>query len=156
MLDASVASTRRIAADLRPLVLDDLGLGPAVEWLAQNFRQRTGIPCELDADEELDLPEPYASAVFRMVQESLANVAKHAHAQHVRVHLLREGDRLQLRVQDDGVGFDTTAARKPNSLGLAGLRERAQLIRGQVQVRSTPGQGTVVEATIGLPPEACA
>src|SRR5688572_31662009 len=73
MLDAAVASTRRIAADLRPLVLDDLGLVPAIEWLVQNFTQRTGVPCRLEADESIELREPYATAVFRIVQESLAN-----------------------------------------------------------------------------------
>ena len=151
MLDMSVAATRRIAADLRPLVLDDLGLVPAIEWLAQNFSQRTGVACELEADEELELQEPYATAVFRIVQESLANVAKHARAREVRVGVLRVGPEVRLSVVDDGVGFDPSAARKPNSLGLAGLRERAQLVRGAVSVRSEPGRGTTVEALIPVP-----
>ena len=148
MLDASVAATRRIAADLRPLLLDDLGLGPAIEWVVQNFTQRAGVPCELDLDEEVDLPEPYATAVFRIVQESLANVAKHAGANRVRVRVAREGRELLLRVEDDGQGFDTGASRKPQSLGLVGLRERAHLLQGRLQVRSAPGQGTCVEARI--------
>jgi signal transduction histidine kinase len=85
MLDASVAATRRIAADLRPLVLDDLGLVAAIEWLTQNFTQRHGVACALDMDEDLELHEPYATAVFRIVQESLVNVAKHAGASQVQV-----------------------------------------------------------------------
>jgi PAS domain S-box-containing protein len=150
MLDAAVASTRRIAADLRPLVLDDLGLIAAIEWLAQNFTQRTGVPCELDADEELELVEPYATAVFRIVQESLANVAKHAKATQVSVRVAREGAALVLSVQDDGAGFRPEDPRKPQSLGLAGLRERAHLLRGEVHITSAPGSGTRVAARIPL------
>ncbi|MEJ6023579.1 PAS domain-containing sensor histidine kinase [Ramlibacter sp. PS4R-6] len=148
MIDGAVASTRRIAADLRPLVLDDLGLMPAIDWLVQNFRQRHGIECRLEADEDLELAEPYATAVFRIVQESLANVAKHAQARRVTVSVMPVERGLRLVVQDDGAGFDTGAARKPGSLGLAGLRERAQLLKGTVAVQSRPGQGTTVEAFI--------
>jgi PAS domain S-box-containing protein len=148
MLDTAVASTRRIAADLRPLVLDDLGLVPAIEWLVQNFSQRSGIPCELEMDEELELGEPYATAVFRIVQESLVNVAKHARASMARVRVERDGDDFVLVVQDDGQGFRVADPRKPQSLGLVGLRERAHLLRGEVRVSSAPGEGTRVEARI--------
>jgi PAS domain S-box-containing protein len=148
MLDAAVASTRRIAADLRPLVLDDLGLVAAIEWVVQSFTQRTGVPCQLLADESLELDEPYATGVFRIVQESLTNVAKHARASEVVVELHPKGDMLVLRVQDDGVGFRTDDPRKPQSLGLVGLRERAHLLRGEVAIDSRPGGGTRVEARI--------
>ncbi|GAB3767111.1 hypothetical protein GCM10028796_27720 [Ramlibacter monticola] len=148
MLDTCVASTRRIAADLRPLVLDDLGLVPALEWVVQNFMQRTHVPCELIVDEDLELEEPFATGVFRIVQESLQNVAKHAEATQVEVELNSEGDYLLLRVQDDGIGFRPSQPRKPQSLGLVGLRERAQLMRGELRVDSSPGAGTRVEARI--------
>ena len=148
MLDGSVAATRRIAADLRPLLLDDLGLAPAIEWLVQNFSQRTGVPCALEIDEELELQEPYATAAFRIVQESLANVGKHAQARQVRVRVAREGSEIVLDVQDDGVGFQLAHPRKPQSLGLIGLRERAHVLKGSVQITSAPGQGTRVEARI--------
>jgi PAS domain S-box-containing protein len=148
MLDSCVASTRRIAADLRPLVLDDLGLVPALEWLVQNFTQRTSVPCELIVDESLELEEPFATGVFRIVQESLQNVAKHAEAQRVEVEIQMQGDYLLLRVQDDGIGFRPSAPRKPQSLGLVGLRERAQLMRGELRVDSSPGAGTRVDARI--------
>jgi PAS domain S-box-containing protein len=151
MLDASVAATRRIAADLRPLVLDDLGLVPALEWLVQNFTQRTGVACALDADEEMELGEPYATAVFRIVQESLANAAKHAQARKVSVALLLTEDAVTLEVRDDGIGFDPEAPRKPGSLGLAGLRERAQLAMGTVEIHSAPGAGARVKAVIPVP-----
>jgi len=153
MLDSSVAATRRIAADLRPLVLDDLGLMPAIEWLVQNFQQRHGIACVLDGDEDLELGEPHATAVFRIVQESLVNVGKHAQAGRVKVGVQPVAGGLRLRVEDNGVGFDIAAGRKPNSLGLAGLRERAQLVNGTVSIQSTPGQGTMVDAFIPLPAE---
>ncbi len=152
MLDASVASTRRIAADLRPLLLDDLGLAPAIEWLVQNFTQRHGTPCALVIDDDLDLPEPWATAVFRMVQESLNNVAKHAGAQQARVHVALEGSELRLLVEDDGRGFAVDAPRKPHSLGLFGLRERAHLLHGSVRIESAPGRGTRVEARMPVPP----
>ncbi|MEJ7931906.1 PAS domain-containing sensor histidine kinase [Ramlibacter sp. AN1015] len=151
MLDASVAATRRISADLRPLVLDDLGLVPAIEWLVQSFTQRHGVPCALDADESLELGEPHATAVFRIVQESLANAAKHARANQVWVRVAREGREIVLSVRDDGQGFRTDADRKPQSLGLIGLRERAQLLEGTVRIASAPGQGTRIEARIPAP-----
>jgi PAS domain S-box-containing protein len=154
MLDAAVASTRRIAADLRPLVLDDLGLVAAIEWAAQSFTQRTGVPCRLRLDESLELPEPYATGVFRIVQESLQNVAKHAAATEVVVEVLPRGDALLLRVQDNGRGFSPSEPRKPQSLGLVGLRERAHLLRGELRVDSSPGAGTRVEARIPLGQEA--
>ena len=154
MLDSSVAATRRIAADLRPLVLDDLGLAPAIEWLVQNFSQRTGVSCDLDIDEELELQEPYATAVFRIVQESLFNVGKHARAGSVQVRVAREGGEMVLSVQDDGVGFQLSDPRKPQSLGLVGLRERAHLLQGKLSVASAPGQGTRVEARIPVREEA--
>lgn len=152
MLDRTVAATRRMAADLRPLMLDDLGLVPAIEWLASNFMQRCGVPCTLSVNDELELelPEPYATAVFRIVQESLNNIAKHAAASHVMVTLDRTLDTVRLRVQDDGCGFFSDGARKPQSLGLLGLRERAQLLGGSVVIRSGRGKGTTVEVSIPL------
>jgi len=150
LIDGAVASTRRIAADLRPLVLDDLGLVPAIEWLVQNFRQRTGVECLLQADETMELGEPYATAVFRIVQESLANITKHARARRVQVSVRLADGGLHLKVQDDGVGFDVKARRNPNSLGLAGLRERTHLLRGSAAIDSQPGRGTTIDAFIPM------
>ena len=151
LLDGAVASTRRIAADLRPLLLDDLGLGPAIEWLAGTFTQRHGVPCRLSIDNEFELEEPYATAVFRIVQESLANVAKHAHASQASVAVERAGGAIVLAVRDDGRGFDPVLDRKAGSLGLMGLRERAQLLNGTIAITSARGQGTLVEVRIPVP-----
>ena len=142
---------RRIAADLRPLLLDDLGLLAAIEWLGPNFSQRTGVACTLLADEDLELQEPYATAVFRIVQEALANVAKHAGATEVAVVIGSLPGEITLSVRDNGKGFVTGMPRKPQSLGLMGLHERAQLLNGRVSIDSAPGQGTSVGVTIPLP-----
>jgi len=155
LLDQTVAATRRIAADLRPLILDDLGLVPAVEWLVQNFTQRTGIACDLVVDEpEFELAGAHATAVFRILQESLTNISKHAKASHVDVTLERGNGALSIRVRDNGIGFSTQAPRPPQSFGLAGLRERSQLLGGESRVVSAPGQGTTVEVRLPLAQDA--
>jgi PAS domain S-box-containing protein len=151
LLRSTITATRRIASDLRPLVLDDLGLVPALEWLVQNFTQRTGIPCDLAVDDpNVELPGTHSTAVFRVVQESLTNIAKHAQASKAAVRLARRGAMLVVRIEDDGVGFATESPRKPNSLGLLGLRERASLLSGDTSITSAPGEGTTVELRLPL------
>ena len=151
LLDSTVATTRRISADLRPLVLDDLGLGAAAEWLAQNFTQRTRVPCDLSVDAACaQLGEPHASALFRILQESLTNVARHAHANRVEVRLERSGDDAVLTVRDDGVGIDRSARPNPRSFGLRGISERVMLLGGTVEVAGRPGAGTMLVARIPL------
>jgi signal transduction histidine kinase len=151
MLGETVASTRRISADLRPLMLDDLGMLPAIEWLVQNFTERSSIACELNlTSPDLELQEPYATAVFRIVQESLTNVARHADASMVEVTIGRRGDVIILQVRDDGRGFAQAQPRKPNSFGLLGMRERAYLLDGEVLIDSTPGAGTCVSVRIPM------
>jgi len=151
MLDGTVAATRRISADLRPLMLDDLGLLPAVEWLVQNFSERTGIACDLSIETpDLELGEPYATAVFRILQESLTNAARHAQASLVEVSLAGSAREVLLKVRDNGRGFVTDDPRKPNSYGLLGLRERAYLLDGEVRIDSERGRGTAIEVRIPL------
>src|SRR6185436_17791723 len=102
LLEGTVAATRRIAADLRPLMLDDLGLVPAVEWLVETFTERNGIPCELPVSgSELELPSAHATAVFRIIQESLANVGKHAQDSRVKVAIEQNGSEVTLSIRDD-------------------------------------------------------
>jgi PAS domain S-box-containing protein len=150
LLRSTVAASRRIASDLRPLILDDLGLRDAVEWLAQDFTKRTQIPCRLSISDELDLAQMQSTAVFRIVQESLANVAKHAQASEVAVAIRRDDAGVFVRVRDDGRGFSLDDPRKPASLGLLGLRERAALLGGIARVASAPGAGTTVEVELPL------
>jgi hypothetical protein len=151
LLDTTVAATRRISADLRPLMLDDLGLVPAAEWLVQNFTERTGIRCQLAiAEGDHDLGDPHATTAFRILQESLTNVAKHAQAQNVEVRLAQKNGEIVINVRDDGVGFAPQDPRKPNSYGLIGMRERAYLVGGQLRIDSTPGRGTSIEVRLPI------
>lgn len=157
LLDEAVVATRRIAADLRPLVLDDLGLVAAADWLVQNFRQRHRIECKLIVEPpDLDLAEPQATAVFRIMQESLTNIGRHAHASRATLSLKRDGNHVLLIVQDNGVGFDLSTPRKLNSFGLSGLRERAYLVAGEVSIESAPGLGTSITVCIPLPAQQAA
>ncbi|WP_241300693.1 sensor histidine kinase [Burkholderia stabilis] len=147
----AVAATRRIASDLRPLMLDDLGFAAAMQWLVEDFRHRHGIACALHVEPpELQLDEPYATAVFRIAQEALANVARHAAASHADVDLVCGDDAIALTIRDDGAGFDPGAPRKSSSFGLVGLRERAYLVGGTLQIATTLGEGTTVEVEIPL------
>ncbi len=153
MLATTVAATRRIAADLRPLMLDDLGLLPAVEWLVQGFRSRTGTACTLDIPTpDFELDEPYATAVFRILQESLTNAARHAQANAVRVTLCRDASHVTLVIDDNGRGFATADPRKPASYGLMGLRERVSMLNGDLTIDSRPGAGTRIAVQIPLEP----
>ncbi len=152
LLDGTVAATRRISADLRPLVLDDLGLAAAADWLAQNFTNRTGVACELVVERDFDdIPDPHATTLFRALQESLTNIAKHAQASRVEIALSREGGQLLLTVHDDGAGFRPDDPRKPASYGLLGLHERAYLLGGDVTIDSAPGRGTMIEMRLPEP-----
>jgi len=155
LLDTTVAATRRISTDLRPLMLDDLGLVPAAEWLAQNFTRRTGIACTLEVlPPDLDLEDPEATTLYRILQESLTNVAKHAGATQVEARMERLREEISLRVSDNGRGFSQTEGRKQGSYGLLGLRERVYLVGGKVDIESTPGAGTRIIARIPITPKA--
>jgi signal transduction histidine kinase len=151
LLDKTIAETRRIASDLRPTMLDDLGLIPAAEWLTQTFTERTGIPCELAiGSDPLAVPESHATAVYRILQESLTNVARHAQATRVDVSLAQIGNEIALTVRDNGIGYSTTEPRKTNSHGLIGMRERAYLLGGRMEIESAPGKGTAVQVRLPL------
>ncbi|MCU9953222.1 MASE4 domain-containing protein [Burkholderia sp. BKH01] len=151
MARGAVAATRRIASDLRPLMLDDLGFAAAMQWLVEDFRHRHGIACTLHVEPpELQLDEPYATAVFRIAQEALANVARHAAASHADVDLVHRDEAIALTICDDGTGFDPGAPRKSSSFGLVGLRERAYLVGGTLRIATRLGEGTTVEVEIPL------
>jgi signal transduction histidine kinase len=152
MLKGTVAATRRIASDLRPLMLDDLGLVPALEWLVQNMSQRAGIACDFTIDDPgLVLPPAHSTAIFRIVQEALTNIAKHAGATRAEVAVRQHEESVRITIHDDGVGFATDDPRKPSSYGLLGLRERATLLRGTATIRSEPGAGTAIAIELPLP-----
>jgi PAS domain S-box-containing protein len=155
LVDGTVKSVRRIATGLRPLVLDDLGVVAAVEWLVEDFSRHHDIQAELDLGmEDLALDDRRASAIFRIVQESLTNVARHSGAQRVEVSMHREGDRLLLRIEDDGKGMPPEAAAGAKGFGLVGIRERVSMCGGQLTIANGPTGGTAIEASIPIGEEA--
>jgi PAS domain S-box-containing protein len=144
LVDSVIRLQRDLVSSLRPAVLD-LGIAAALEWLVGEFSERTGIACELRLSEsQIEFDADQTTVVFRIVQESLTNVARHARANHVRVAVERLPDRYVISVQDDGLGFDPQAPRDPKSLGLIGLQERAQMLGGQLDVRGGRGTGTII------------
>ncbi len=149
LIDDTIGTVRRIATGLRPGVLDDLGLAAAVEWQAQEFEQRTGIRCALRTNVgEAPLDPLLSTAVFRIFQESLTNVARHSRASRVAVALEHSGTDLVLEVRDDGVGITAAEAANARSIGLAGMRERAQLVGGGVFISGAAGAGTTVRVQV--------
>ena len=147
LVDAVIRVQRDLVYSLRPAVLD-MGIGPALEWLVGEFGDRSGIECELRMSEtELGLDADQTTMVFRIVQESLTNITRHSQASRVDIALRRDGDDYCLTVQDDGTGFDTSSARNPKSLGLVGVQERAQMLGGQLELRSSPDSGVCIKVT---------
>lgn len=149
LVDRTLTAVKRIETNLRPAALDMFGLAAAVEWLADQFREHEKIDCELAiAPPDLELAEPCSSTLFRIVQEALANVAKHSRASRVEIALRREDDTVRLNIADNGIGFDIAAPRKTDSYGLAGLRERVHLVSGRISIQSAPGQGTRIAVVV--------
>jgi len=151
LTDAVIERVRRISAELRPGVLDDLGLLAAFEWQGQEFEQRTEATCSIRSnfgDERLD--PAVSTAVFRIFQEALTNVARHARAHHVDVTLVREDGHLTMTVQDDGVGIPAEAGQSLTALGLLGMRERARRLGGTASVLPAEEGGTVVRVRVPL------
>ena len=144
-IDGAMDTVRRIATDLRPSVLDDLGLVAAVEWQCQEFERSTGITTQLEVQAaHPELEKSCATTVFRILQEALTNVARHARATRVHVALQVSAEELTLGVRDNGTGISEAALSSPRSLGLIGLRERALAAGGELVIRGVRGQGTTV------------
>ena len=154
LTDISVSTLRRIASELRPSVLDDLGLAAAIEWQAQQFQARTGIVCHYESSlENIELSPEQSTAVFRIFQEALTNVLRHAQAIRVDIKIEIDDGVFVLSVSDNGKGITTDGKSEQQSLGLLGMRERAHLIGGEVSIASAEGQGTVV--TLRVPIAGC-
>ena len=145
LIDDTIHSVRRIASGLRPEVLDQVGLTAAVGWQAADFQKRTGIRCKVELPPQP--PEPdreRATALFRIFQEVLTNVARHAKATRVDIALKTDNDTLILEVQDNGKGIESEKTENPKSLGLLGMRERVLLFEGKLEIEGKPGKGTRV------------
>jgi signal transduction histidine kinase len=144
MVDALIDSVRQIASELRPGILDHLGLLAAIEWQIRQFQLRTKIKCtyELDADVHFDKNE--TTVIYRILQEILTNVARHSKAKSLKISLIKRGNLFCMKVMDNGVGFDLKSDKCKNSLGLMGMRERAMSISGKLEIESIIGNGTTV------------
>jgi len=151
LIDKTIQSVQKISAELRPVMLDDLGLGPAIEWLAQDFENRTKIKCRLRLScDDIDLDPDRSTVVFRISQEALTNVARHAKATAVDISLGEQGRALVLRISDNGKGIRENEIYAPSSLGLMGMRERIRPFGGKLEITGIPEKGTALTVTLPL------
>jgi signal transduction histidine kinase len=151
LLDEVYEELRRLSHELRPPMLDELGLVPTVEFLAEGMAKRSGLEITVDGTTDGRLAPPVEITVYRVVQSALTNVSKHAQARQAHVLFQRAGGTLVCQVRDDGIGFDPAATRAcPQGLGLVGMRERLEALGGELRIESAPGHGTVVTARIPL------
>ena len=151
LIDTTIRTVQRISTDLRPGVLDNLGLGAAIEWYAQQFQARTGIVCRLDISaDDIAIDAGRSTAMFRIFQEAMTNILRHADASLVVIVLKKTVRRVQLKITDDGTGISGKDLLDPKSVGLIGMRERAANWSGKVSVKGVRGKGTTVTVTIPL------
>lgn len=149
LIDATVMSVRRIAADLRPVMLDNLGLVPTLEWLTRDFSSRTGIQVDLEmVDSDLDVTGDAATAIYRIAQEALTNVARHSGADFVSIEMQRGEGQIVMRISDNGKGIAEADTRKARSFGLIGMQERAFVLGGELSISRARLGGTLVHAVI--------
>jgi signal transduction histidine kinase len=148
LLEATSGAIENVMSELRPPMLDDYGLLPALQWYANEFSSRTGIQVAVDGDEQMErLSQASEIALFRIAQEALNNVAKHAHASRVRITLVRSDARLVMSLTDDGAGLEAapaTGSKRRPGLGMVTMRERTQAVGGQFEIGAAPGRGTQV------------
>jgi signal transduction histidine kinase len=148
-LNTLINNVRRIATELRPGMLEDLGLAASIEWQAHDFEKRSGIKCKLDLPEaEISLTHDQALAIFRILQEALTNVVRYAEAKHVEITLIKSGDLVTLELNDDGRGIKQEEITNFHSLGLLGMHERAKHLGGTFEIHGLPDQGTSLKVTI--------
>jgi signal transduction histidine kinase len=150
LVDDVVRTVRDLALGLRPSMLDDFGLQPALEWHIRDFSRRYGLPVDLTVTGGLDaLPDQHRTCVYRVVQESLTNCVRHSGAKRIEVHVTGTSERVEITLSDDGVGLD--AARRRTGLGLRGIEERVRELGGTVNIRSAAGQGTTLTVLLPVP-----
>lgn len=151
LVSQTIHMVHRISSELRPVILDDLGLAAAIEWLGGDFSRRNGIHCRIDIAAPVShIVGRRAIALYRIVQEALINIAHHAKASCASVELWEESGALSIRVQDDGVGITVVQATDSGSFGLIGIRERVQGLHGELSIMGLPGEGTTLMVVIPL------
>jgi signal transduction histidine kinase len=150
LTESTIKTVQRLSSELRPGLLDDLGLVAALEWLASDFQRRTGVECIVSLDEEIELDAGRSTALFRICQESLTNVSRHANATSVRISLHASNSNVVLSVVDNGKGIAADETSHRGSFGIIGMTERARALGGRVDFDGVPGEGTRVEVTLPL------
>ena len=146
-----IRTVRKIATDLRPGILDELGVVAAIKWMAKNFQNRTGISCKVTVrGADIISESTRTTAIFRVVQEALTNVMRHAAASQVNVSLEKRDDTLVLEVRDNGIGIKEERIFHSRSLGLVGIRERVLMLGGEASISGKPGEGTLVRVTFPM------
>ena len=149
LLDTAIESVERIITQLRPGILDDLGLAEAIEWQTVDFQSRTGVKCKLNLDlVDTVFEKEHSTAIFRIVQEALTNVWRHANATMVSISLKKKSGELKLEVKDNGKGIPKKKISHPKSFGLMGIRERAHVLGGKSNIKAARNKGTTVTITI--------
>jgi len=154
LADEAIETVRKISSDLRPGVLDNLGLLPAIEWQANEFRRRMGIECNVSLPPQgITLPDDVATAIFRIFQEALTNIVRHAEATRVDIVIAAAGQQLEITVEDNGRGITESYLRDPTSYGILGMHERARDIGAKLQIEAGAPLGTRVLLTYPLEPQ---
>ncbi len=151
-IDVTIGTVRRIATELRPSVLDDFGLVAAIEWQTNDFAERSGIDCMFRSNvDEIDIDPDASTGVFRILQEALTNILRHADATQVRVNFARHNDEIELTIEDNGRGIAPKASKQHRSLGLLGMKERTRLLGGEITFSTPKGGGTLVKLRVPVP-----
>jgi len=151
LIDTSINEVKRISSQLRPGLLDDLGLVPAIQWQVGDFEQRTGIKCKLATNaEDIAIGRDISTAIFRILQEALTNVARHANATRVNINLRRKANSLELKIRDNGKGITKKQIQDSKSFGLMGMRERIEYLGGEFEITGIRGKGTTLVAIAPL------
>ncbi len=151
LIDNTISSVQRLVAQLRPSILDDLGVLEAINWQAKEFEKRSGVRCMIDIDRDhIDLPGEVGTALFRIFQECLTNIARHAEATRADISVSCLEDHIMLKVHDNGIGIAEANLKASNSFGLMGMKERAEMFGGTIQIQGIQGRGTQVKVTLPL------
>jgi signal transduction histidine kinase len=153
MLDNVITMTKSMASALRPPLLDDFGLLPAVEWMAEAFQKKTSIVCSVENNGTvLILDDPIESAIFRVIQEGLSNIERHAHASTVKIVFVHADSRLDVMIHDDGIGMASSSESKPGCYGLIAMQERIFVLGGTISIKNVKPHGVLIHASIPVEP----
>jgi len=149
LVNSTINTVKRLCTELRPAILDHLGLGAAIEWQAREFQKRSGIECEVNiVPDDITVDGKHSIALFRIFQESLSNVLRHAKATKVKATLNDRGDSILFEIADNGVGITKEQMSKADSFGLLGMRERVQICNGEMRIAGSQNSGTTITVTI--------